>query len=787
MFLGKSTIAVSNLKFHIFLVLYTFMLIRCPVAFAGLEKSSKKECAICHVMWLDVFRTEKETLIKWQPENVLMKETQGIVSSEEMCYSCHDGYVADSRHIVWKNNNHTTFKKPSKNVRIPDALPLSVKDEIYCGTCHTPHGGRESAPGSSPDETVPGPMTFLRLQNVDSRLCESCHVNEADYKRTSSHPVHMDKLKIPEKLFELGSVKGKTKDTITCQTCHKIHGAKSRNLTIMDNSQSELCMTCHEQRSIIGTQHDLRVTMPTETNMKGQPLSESGPCGACHVPHNSAEFRLWARKMEPGEPVSQICLSCHSGKTDSMLKAVGRYSHPNNVDAVSKDDQKHARSNLTDKLPFFSPTGMKHADGKIQCFTCHNVHQWDPETPSNKGGKEVEGDASNSFLRISNSQSSTLCVECHLDKKQILSYDHNLALTAPESKNIQGVMASVSGPCGACHIPHNAAGKRLWARDMSKDDTVDHQFCTGCHTESGVAKEKQVGKSDHPVNVVSKGFHIPSPERVNKILPLYDEAGDTAGGDRIMCHTCHDPHIWSVVGVKTDSPDLSSKSTVVAAKNIEGDARNSFLRKPASPSPELCVVCHEDTALIIGTDHDFFVTAPSAKNLMNQTVNESGQCGVCHAVHNSPEKLLLWARSYGPVDENQHPMNGVCTCCHTKGGIAEDKIPPVAMHPAGQLINNIITFGNQETDYIKIFDTNWKEVNVGDLSCSSCHSFYRWDHRIRKQGPGNNIEGDANTSFLRTSSDKTVCIDCHGETAIWRYTYFHSLQKRERLKAKRPL
>jgi predicted CXXCH cytochrome family protein len=762
------------------------MLINAPAALGALEKSSKKGCAMCHVMWLDVFRTNKETLIKWQPGNVLMKDTQDIVSSEEVCYSCHDGYVADSRHIVWKNSNHTTFKKPSKNLRIPETLPLSVKDEIYCGTCHSPHSGREASPGASPEETVPGPMSFLRQSNVDSKLCEACHVDKAQYAQSHGHPVHTEKLKIPESLFEMGSVKGKAKDTVICQTCHKVHGARGKNLTVMVNNQSELCLSCHVQRSITGTQHDLRVTMPSEINIKGQPLSESGPCGACHVPHNASGYRLWARKIEQGAPPSQVCLSCHSGKPDSKLKSVGRYSHPYNVDAVAKDDQQHVRSNLTDKLPFFSKDGIQQTSGKIECFSCHNVHQWDPATPDKRGGRDIEGDATNSFLRISSSQTSTLCVECHRDKQQILSNDHNLALRAPEAKNIQGVTSLVSGPCGACHIPHNATGKRLWARDLANNSEQALQYCTVCHAENGVAKEKSVGKNDHPVNVGLKESQIPLTQ-IAKALPLYNVKGNPEGGDRIMCLTCHDPHIWSKVDMRPDPSDISSREKGEATNNIEGDARNSFLRKPASPTPDLCVVCHPDTALLIGTDHDLFVTAPSAKNLLNQTVKESGQCGVCHAVHNSPEKLLLWSRAYGPVEENQHPMNGVCTCCHSKGEIAENKIPPVATHPAGQLINNMMTYNKDGLGYIKIFDSNWKEVNVGDLSCSSCHSFYRWDHHLRQQVSGKNIEGNADTSFLRTSSDKTVCIDCHGETAIWRYTYFHSREKREMLKPRGPM
>jgi predicted CXXCH cytochrome family protein len=781
-------------KLPMFVALAAFFLVPAfsSAVFAALEKSSKKECALCHVMWLDVFRTNKETLIKWQPGNVLMKDTQGIVSSEEICYSCHDGYVADARYTVWKYNNHPVFKKPSKDVKIPSALTLSNKDELYCGTCHSPHSGREAAPGASPEETIPGPLSFLRLPNVDSSLCEACHVNEAHFKQSNGHPVHTDKLKIPEMLFARGSVKAEKKDSVICETCHAVHGAKGRHITVMDNSQSALCTACHKERIIAGTLHDARVTMREETNLLGQSVSESGPCGACHVSHKSAGYKLWARKSQPGNPASWICLSCHSGAPENLnvepnkIKGIGRYSHRLDINAVPKGQGKGSPAPVGITLPVFSPGGIQQPEGTMQCFTCHAVHQWDPKNPDNRGGKNITGDASNSFLRMSSSGSSALCVECHKDKRQVLSFDHNLILTAPEARNIRGDTAAVSGSCGACHIPHNAADKQLWARAVLRGNGVAPQYCTGCHAENGPAKKKLVGNHDHPVNVVSKGRDIPPAGRIMELLPLYNEEGDTRGGDRIMCRTCHDPHIWSAGDKRTYPVGASGNTKSRALKNVEGDARNSFLRLVASPSPDLCVVCHEDTALLVGTDHDLFIAAPTAKNRLGETVAEAGQCGVCHAVHNSGQERLLWAQAYGPVEENQHPMNSLCTCCHSKGGAAEDKIPPVATHPKGKLINNIFTFNNQTTGYIKIFDDHWKEVHVGDLSCSSCHSFYRWDHRTRTPGPGRKVEGNADTSFLLTSSDNTVCVDCHGESSIWRYIYFHSLQKRAMLKGVRP-
>ena len=83
---------VKKISLYLIVILTVFLI---PTAAPALEMSAKRDCAVCHIMWLDDFRTDKETLIKWQPGNVLMKDTQGVVSAEDNCYSCHDGYVVD--------------------------------------------------------------------------------------------------------------------------------------------------------------------------------------------------------------------------------------------------------------------------------------------------------------------------------------------------------------------------------------------------------------------------------------------------------------------------------------------------------------------------------------------------------------------------------------------------------------------------------------------------------------------------------------------------------------------
>jgi len=738
---------------------FTFLVI--PSAATAIEMSSKRDCAICHVMWLNDFRTDKKTLIKWQPGNVLMKDTQGVVSSEEICYSCHDGYVCDSRAIVWKYNRHKTFVKPSNNVVIPSTLPLSNKDEIYCGTCHSVHGvGSDSNDGRSLF------TSFSREKNVDSSLCERCHGKEANFKRSKSHPLTTTQFKLPAMLFELGSVRGKDKNKIICQTCHKVHGAKGDKITIVDNKNSKLCLICHEkQKSLIGTQHDMSMVLPELKNIKQQRVSQSGPCGACHTPHYAANKRLWARQLGSGDLATQMCLSCHGKKSGYDTKHIGNISHPVNNEPITD-------TSIPDALPLYTAGLTKSPKGRIQCFTCHDVHRWSPNSSTDQGGKDIEGDGSNSFLRISNNVSSDLCINCHKNKKQLITSDHNLIVTAPGEKNIQGLMANQSGPCGACHVPHNASGGHLWAKTIPENKDIVSQLCTGCHNKNGAAKAKLIGSNYHPVNIPfkilnSKGFT----KEISTLLPFYNSSGNRIpdGKDgKMVCMTCHDPHTWD--------PSQTGPILNYTFKNIKGDATNSFLRRANFPSSNLCRVCHADKALVDETPHDLKVTAPKAVNLLGETVKESGTCGACHLVHNSPNPLELWARQYGSVADNESIMDALCTSCHSKGNIAANKVPGIATHPANKLINNIMWVNKNNKNYTLLFDKNGKEVNVGNLSCPSCHDAHQWnpENRIAKDDP----DGTRTGQFLRTESYNMVCMDCHGLDGLIKYEYFHDVDKR---------
>lgn len=132
--------------------------------------------------------------------------------------------------------------------------------------------------------------------------------------------------------------------------------------------------------------------------------------------------------------------------------------------------------------------------------------------------------------------------------------------TAPSGAKGKGPEGHPAG-CSVCHVPHSAAGERLWPYAPPSTTTKGTQLsmgsalCYSCHdgtlTSLGATFFEKDG-STHPIDVV------PSDRvKVPKEFPL-----DSKG--RITCASCHNPH-------KT--------------------AYDKYLRLP-SENGELCVACH---------------------------------------------------------------------------------------------------------------------------------------------------------------------------------------------------
>ena len=97
------------------------------------KTDTAKRCAICHFEWVYPF------FIEHRDGELIAQPKQKQVAAAEMCFSCHDGSVADSRKTLLHDPGHGTGVKPSSAVTIPAEFPLDQGGHRQCATCHTPH------------------------------------------------------------------------------------------------------------------------------------------------------------------------------------------------------------------------------------------------------------------------------------------------------------------------------------------------------------------------------------------------------------------------------------------------------------------------------------------------------------------------------------------------------------------------------------------------------------------------------------------------------------------------
>ncbi len=805
----------------VFILLLMLLPLMATDTLAGTEqltRNSSRECSMCHIRWVDEFKTEST------PDLLVDYPRTRQVAEEMMCYSCHDGSVSDSRWKVWETSRHKTGEKPSDKITVPEGYPLDSNGNIQCYTCHSAHG----VEGGTDMATA----IFLREPNINSSMCRKCHRGKDKGPDEGSHPVDVEFPDFPEKILQAGGKAG-SNNTVICESCHTPHGSTAEHFLVVpnegegslthsmlcetchtvspdinsenvlrrfshpvavklpeeaelpvkwDNGEKpylgkgntvncrtchsphngtrrnhllttrkkgdELCLTCHtSKRKIYNTRHDIARELPDSRNADGDRAAEKGTCKSCHFMHKGYGPKMWARKGADAT-MEGTCLSCHAENGLAKDKLTGKYSHP--VGTVPRRIKQEEAA-----LPLFDDKGKRDPGGKISCASCHDPHRWSPDS-DDRGKGTRDGDANNSFLRKASTPDGKLCKTCHAGKWSILGSKHDMGLMEPHSKNSRGQTIEESGVCGACHTPHNAEAEKLWARSTKRGEDTIERLCASCHAKGREAEGKTTGESSHPLGV-KPGRRVAEKSG----LPYFTGNGERSANGNVTCATCHDVHRWQA-GVEKGP----------GKRKIEGDRFNSFLRKPNDDAATLCAACHQENALVVGTEHDMNVTSARTKNLNGETVKQSGVCGACHAVHNAFGSLL-WVRGVGSGENRNEAL---CKGCHARRKAGSKKIVGDPSHPMNKAVSDARPTLRRETSVfyehtrkdgmeteLPLFNPDGKRSKDGDITCPTCHNVHHWDPDQWEKGNNQNIEGDGGNSFLRKSNlpDSGLCATCH--------------------------
>ncbi|MBI4651897.1 hypothetical protein HY745_11580 [Candidatus Desantisbacteria bacterium] len=415
-----------------------------------------------------------------------------------LCKECHQGEttILDTEHDL------NISGRSEKNIQ-----DKTVLDDGTCSACHLMHNG------TGPKIWAKKILPEVEKEDSIAKLCKTCHFKGqmAEKKAITkySHPTGRS-IKLIEgatkyPLYDsfgkryfnkelLEAIKtGKDIDKhfntfglVACSTCHNVHqwNYKDKNdrpkanlegtgfnsfLRGTKDNTSDFCKECHKAKfKVEKTEHDIalieKIRGKEIVNSQGKTIRDEGICSACHLVHNGGGPLMWSRGNIPdGENMmTLICTTgCHEKGKMGEKKLTGNHSHP--CDSPITDWR------VIPTLPLYI-NGKKDPDGNIVCSTCHNSHIWDPVKNDIGPGKDTDGTILNSFLRIPNDMKSALCGNCHFENVLIVGTKHDLNVMAPKERNVAGETIADSGPCGACHLTHNALEIKLWARVPGKNE-----------------------------------------------------------------------------------------------------------------------------------------------------------------------------------------------------------------------------------------------------------------------------------------------------------------------------
>ncbi len=734
-----------------------------------------KACTICHIEWMQPLVPGADTK---QIDSLSDDTAESPASRSEMCLSCHDGSVVDSRRLVWQEHGHRDGVEPPASMKVPADLPL-VNGRIACRTCHAAHA-------SEPDENM-ATAIFLRRSETGSELCEACHVNMNRGVAVGAHPVRGMPWVIPEDLLEGSARQGPDPSDLTCRLCHMAHGPREHHLLVPDIDRGRLCLSCHTKLRpglwLNEVDHGHPQTPPLSNDLQRQAIADMGvrigendtlTCLSCHKIHQGATERyLLADTLND----SRLCIRCHPDQ-QAMLNS------PHDL----RSNAPFERNRLGQTPAQSGPCGVCHGahqyarrpdpqstDESGTCATCHQAGRcaekvtglsfghpldlaWD-RVPSNGLFKWSSTQPADSYRLVCVSchdphqtdhgyflidQGDRMCGECHPSQLTKLAGDHDFG-NKPDLRNARNRGPTETGKCGFCHGVHETSSPLLWSATANHPEKPD-EMCLACHVEQSPTNAKPSPALEHPSGPSTAGKST----LVDSRYPLYDEQCRKSLEGSVSCASCHDVH----------------GDSRVSAALMRGDGEGK--------SPEVCLSCHPNTWPIEKTRHS---QEYIQRHLITVNDYRSARfCAPCHTTHAvTPERPGL--QQLTKANDRLPPDMKTCLECHDAGD--QRTVIQVTWHPVFP-VRNVVT--SDQPGFLPLADEQGRLGEEGRVTCQTCH--------LPHGRPG--LTGLSVISVLTASESElrgwktmlrpytvpNLCSSCHGSEGLVRFLYYHHPEKR---------
>jgi len=424
-------------------------------------------------------------------------------SEQEVCIFCHTPHNSAPIEPLWNRNVPVnTYRVYSSNSL--KALPgQPTGSSKLCLSCHD----GTIALGSVLNRQMPirmrGGTTLMPpgTSNLGTDLRDDHPVSfRYDSQLAGKNTTLRDPNNLPSQ------IKLDANRELQCTACHDAHDNTWGSFLVMDNRNSQLCTSCHNQGQTTITAHQ--------------------QCASCHQQHGAPSGPYLLK----GSKVVDTCAACHSGQS-------GGQQGPN-IAADLKKISSHETS---------PDVNIAFSAGNSSCSDCHEPHTMTTATaaaPAIQGSMGKISGINGAGAAVTSAQYEyEVCYKCHADNRSVQP-------RIPR-QIVQGNVRLEFDPSAISFHPIEAPGKSANVPSLVPGLSVNSIiYCSDCHA------------SDSTI----KGVHgSNNPGLLKKTYLTADNTSESAAA-YALCYSCHRREvILSNTSWKQHKKHIADKKTPCSA------------------------------------------------------------------------------------------------------------------------------------------------------------------------------------------------------------------------------
>ena len=540
----------------------------------------------------------------------------------EICIFCHAPHNASPSAPLWNQTQSGVTYTPYSSSTMAASPGAPTGSAKLCLSCHdgTVAIGSTLSRGSIPMTGVDGSGRLTGAAAIGSNLSDDHPIS---FVPVTGSQIVAPRAGDPVKLDDHGMLQ--------CRSCHDPHQQEvdpvTKKFLVKNNSQSALCLTCHQKTYWSSTPASHRTSTKTYTAAQGAHTGYTtvgaNGCESCHKPHTATNASRMLKDVE-----EKSCDACHgsSGVATSNIAAEFNkaYQHPTYTVTPSAHDASESPDSIRFKMPEATATAARHAE----CADCHNPHaSHAAATTAPKASGRLAGvwGIDSNGLRVEPSgtppsvREYEICLKCHGDSAN----KQQPAGPSPPYANRQAAQFNKRlqfDPANPSFHPVEAPGRSTSVPSLIAPwSTTSTIYCTDCHDNDTGPKAPTPGTG--PAGPHGSNYkHL--------LVARYDMDNGSqleSAAAYALCYKCHD------------------RSSILS--DISFKKHNRHLVNAAAP----CSVCHDSHGIsatqgtttnnsrLINFDKRF--VSPNASGLLRFEVTGagSGRCYLnCHGIEHNP-------------------------------------------------------------------------------------------------------------------------------------------------------